>query len=84
MIRRAWLLPVVVSLFLGIACASAPQPATHALSSQTQTVTVYVTNTGKKYHADGCRHLRKSRIPMKLEDAKKAGYEPCSVCRPPS
>jgi hypothetical protein len=69
-------------LFLGIACASSQPVTTHALSQHPQT-TVYVTNTGKKYHANGCRHLAKSRIPMKLEEARKAGYEPCKVCRPP-
>lgn len=45
--------------------------------------TVYITNTGKKYHAAGCRHLRKRAIPLSLSDAVKQ-YEPCSVCRPPT
>ena len=43
--------------------------------------TVYVTRTGEKYHADGCRYLRKSSIAMKLSEAKKV-YSPCSVCNP--
>lgn len=82
MIRRTTILPVVVSLLIGLACASSqPQPA-RAFTGQ-KPVVVYITNTGKKYHVDGCRYLRKSRIPMKLEDAKRAGYAPCSVCRPP-
>ncbi|BCN32083.1 peptidoglycan-binding domain-containing protein [Anaeromicropila herbilytica] len=42
---------------------------------------VYVTESGKKYHRDGCRYLWHSRIPMKLSEAKKY-YEPCSVCNP--
>ena len=46
-------------------------------------VTVYITNTGSKYHADGCRHLAKSRIPISLADAKARGYGPCSNCSPP-
>ena len=51
-------------------------------AAQRRTVTVYVTNSGSKYHAAGCRHLAKSSIPMPLSDA--AGqYGPCSVCRPP-
>jgi micrococcal nuclease len=45
-------------------------------------IIVYVTRTGAKYHRAGCRYLRRSSIPMKLEDAKKR-YTPCSVCRPP-
>jgi hypothetical protein len=43
-------------------------------------VTVYVTNTGKKYHEDGCRYLKQSKIPISLSDAKEQGYAPCSVC----
>ena len=44
--------------------------------------TVYVTRTGKKYHAAGCRYLSRSSIPMKLSQAKQR-YGPCSVCNPP-
>lgn len=47
-----------------------------------QGVMVYVTETGKKYHREGCRYLAKSKIPVSLEEARKRGYEPCSVCRP--
>lgn len=47
-----------------------------------QSVTVYVTKTGSKYHSDGCRYLSKSKIPMSLSDAKRS-YGPCSVCNPP-
>lgn len=45
--------------------------------------TVYITQTGKKYHRDGCLSLRRSRIPVSLIEAKKKGYVPCSVCQPP-
>lgn len=47
-----------------------------------QSVTVFITKTGAKYHRDGCRYLSKSRIPISLSDAK-SGYTPCSVCNPP-
>ncbi len=46
-------------------------------------ITVYITNTGKKYHSSGCRYLSKSRIPISLTSAKERGYTPCSVCKPP-
>ena len=46
-------------------------------------VTVYATRTGAKYHADGCRYLSKSKIPLSLKDAKAKGLTPCSVCKPP-
>lgn len=41
---------------------------------------VYVTNTGSKYHAAGCRSLRKSKRAITLAQAKQAGYIPCSIC----
>ena len=44
--------------------------------------TVYVTKTGKKYHAAGCSYLKKSSIPMKLSVASQL-YSPCSKCKPP-
>ena len=47
-------------------------------------VTVYITNTGKKYHNSGCRYLSKSCISISLTKAKQRGYTACSVCRPPS
>jgi micrococcal nuclease len=43
---------------------------------------VYVTANGKKYHAEGCRHLGSSPIPLPLSEASK-GRTACSVCRPP-
>lgn len=50
--------------------------------TQKKSINVYVTKTGEKYHRDGCRYLKKSRIAMPLENAKKS-YSPCSVCNPP-
>lgn len=47
-----------------------------------ESVTVYVTRTGTKYHRSGCRHLSKSSIPTPLSEAKTR-YSPCSVCKPP-
>jgi hypothetical protein len=45
---------------------------------------VYITKSGKKYHADGCRSLSKSRIPIKLRDAVARGFTACSICKPPA
>lgn len=46
------------------------------------TAEVFVTQSGTKYHCDGCRFLVKSKIPILLDDAKKR-YQPCGVCKPP-
>jgi micrococcal nuclease len=45
--------------------------------------TVYVTNSGSKYHLETCTSLRRSKIAVSLEDAFKSGYQACSVCKPP-
>ncbi|GKH50413.1 hypothetical protein CE91St46_15240 [Eubacteriales bacterium] len=45
--------------------------------------TVYITDTGTKYHRSGCQYLRKSKYAIDLGDAKKQGYGPCSKCNPP-
>jgi len=75
----------------------APQPAPRAqasqsLYSQPQRViaqpqssrgdSVYVTNTGKKYHSGNCKYLSQSKIPISRDDALARGYGGCSVCKP--
>lgn len=42
--------------------------------------TVYVTQYGTKYHRAGCRYLWNSRIPISLSEARRSGYDACSVC----
>lgn len=44
--------------------------------------TVYITNTGKKYHRAGCSSLKKSKIAVSKEKAIAEGYTPCSKCNP--
>lgn len=48
-----------------------------------ETIYVYITDTGTKYHRDGCRYLAKSKIKITLKEAVERGYTPCSVCDPP-
>lgn len=43
---------------------------------------VYITRTGIRYHEGSCRYLRKSRIPIVVEEAEMSGYTPCKVCKP--
>ena len=63
----------------GSSSDSSSVPAAYS-SSDDQSETVYVTDTGSKYHRAGCRYLRKSQIPMSLSEAKRQGYTACSVC----
>ena len=44
--------------------------------------TVYITDTGKKYHRAGCRSLVKSKHAISHANAKARGYSPCRVCKP--
>lgn len=46
--------------------------------------TVYITNTGNKYHTNACRYLGKSALPISLKDICTRGYGPCSECGPPN
>jgi hypothetical protein len=48
----------------------------------TKSYTVYITNTGKKYHKKGCRYLRMSSIAIKKSSAVSQGYTACKVCNP--
>lgn len=58
-----------------------PTPIEKNTKDDNKSITVYITKTGTKYHRSGCRYLSKSKIAIKLENAK-AAYSPCSVCRP--
>ena len=66
----------------------APTPAPTAApvaapaAAEPQTVTVYVTNSGTKYHRAGCSHLKSSKIEMDKDAAIAAGYTPCKTCNP--
>ena len=85
----AVVLLIAAGCFLAAGVHSAPNPTQStaaeiepAPTTDTQGVTVYITRTGTKYHRNGCRYLRKSKIPISLKEAKQH-YGPCSVCNPP-
>ena len=83
--RRILLLAL---LLLAIACGSQPsQQAVTAIdpirSTQHKEATVYITDTGERYHVSSCRYLRYSKHPVSLGEAKRRGYTPCKVCQPP-
>lgn len=54
------------------------------LCSFTFAQSVYITNTGKKYHKESCRYLSQSKIEISLQDAVDKGYTACKVCKPSS
>lgn len=46
--------------------------------------TVFITSTGKKYHLENCRALKKSKIAITINEAIVQGYTPCKLCNPPA
>ena len=55
------------------------KPETGSKTDVDGELTVYVTESGKKYHRESCRW---GNIPIKLSEAR-ATYEPCTRCTPP-
>jgi hypothetical protein len=56
---------------------------TVTVSNKNGDTIVYITDTGEKYHENGCRHLDDSQYAIKLSDAVAGGYAPCGTCKPP-
>lgn len=51
-------------------------------SDDNNSYTVYVTDSGSKYHSAGCRYLWNSQNAIDINDAIAEGYTACSVCNP--
>lgn len=49
-------------------------------AASTTAETVYITDTGAKYHRSGCRTLKQSKYPVSLFDATSQGYMACGIC----
>lgn len=60
-----------------------PEPTPQPTPEPQTSVTVYITNTGEKYHRWGCQYLWNSSIAVALDYALASGYTPCSRCNPP-
>jgi competence protein ComEC len=57
--------------------------AVKKVASANESVAIYITKSGKKYHLEGCSGLKKSKILITLKEAKERGYGPCGLCHPP-
>jgi biopolymer transport protein ExbD len=75
---------LVALLYTGAVQHVLAQEPTIQVAQDPQSVTVYITKTGKKYHRDGCRYLSQSKVKTTLKQAKANGYAPCKVCHPPA
>ena len=49
--------------------------------AQLKAQTVYVTETGKKYHAKNCDIVKTGKKGIELSEAKNKGLEPCKSCK---
>ena len=58
-----------------------PEPTATATAAPSDGI-VYITNTGTRYHRDGCRYLSESKIAITCSWATAHDYTACSVCRP--
>lgn len=83
--------------FLPLVVKVAPQAAATATPTATQTVPpaiatptgtpvsdniVYITQSGTKYHREGCHYLSGGATPVTCDWAIANGYTACSVCKP--
>jgi hypothetical protein len=64
------------------AAATAQEKAELEAAQNQNNYTVFITETGEKYHRDGCQYLRKSKIATTKQDAISRGLTPCSKCNP--
>lgn len=60
-----------------------PTVSSNSNNAASADVVVYKTKTGDKYHFDGCRSLKRSKIEITIEQAVQIGLTPCSICNPP-
>ncbi len=51
------------------------------ISTGMKAQTVYITESGKKYHAKNCSLVKTGKKGIELAEAKKQGYEPCKLCK---
>jgi len=50
-------------------------------SAKSMAQTVYVTESGKKFHAKNCTLAKTGKKGMSLSEAKKGGFEACKNCK---
>lgn len=78
------LLALLLALTLAVsgltACGSSVEEETTQIEKSEDVV--YITDTGTKYHAEGCQYLSQSCKEIDRQEAEDQGYTPCSRCNP--
>ena len=62
--------------------SSKSSSSSSSATSKSTSYTVYITNTGSKYHRSGCSYLRQSSNAIDKNSAISQGYTACSRCNP--
>jgi hypothetical protein len=77
---------ILISVLVGMTMQkeSAVVPDNEQMSFPITNIEVIVTKSGTKYHAKDCQYVagKTDTRTLPIEEAKKEGYDPCSVCRP--
>lgn len=79
-IKSSVFLVLCFTLIFAGGCSKKPKKYS---SSKADSVTVYVTDTGHKYHKKNCSYLKYSKNEITLSEAIDENYSPCLVCVPP-
>ena len=82
MIRPTRFLLLLITALLLAAFVTSVVVAQTATKAKPKSDTVYITDTGTKFHRSGCRSLKKSKTAISRSDAVKQGYTACKVCKP--
>jgi len=77
-------LPISIDNSSSYIAKPTPKPRNLNLPAYNITATVYITESGSKYHQASCQYLWHSCIKVDLSWAKSNGYTPCSKCHPPN
>lgn len=86
-----WAEPTFAASAQALIAQASPAPVTSVSNTPSITdqvvpaseTTVYITNTGIRYHRAGCRYLDESQYTISLSNAISQKYTPCKVCKPP-
>jgi micrococcal nuclease len=69
---------LLLCFFFTLGCTSS------AADTSSPNTLVYVGRSGTKYHRADCYTIRNSKRAISLSEAERAGYGPCSLCKPDS
>lgn len=67
---------------IATAVPAAPIAPIGELNPETNTGTVYATESGRKYHLGNCRYARNAKRRLTPSTARQQGLTPCKVCKP--